>query len=101
MAGKLDHHAIQLSALGHPIRLAILRRVVQGGPDGTAAGDIQAEVDIPASTLSHHLDRLASAGLVTTRREGTFIYYSPDFGALRQLTSYLWEDCCKRGKGCC
>ena len=92
---------MQLSALGHPVRLAILRRVVQSGPEGTPAGDIQAEVDIPASTLSHHLERLASAGLVTTRRDGTFIFYSPDFGVLRQLTAYLWEDCCKKGKGCC
>jgi len=99
---KLDHHAEQLSALGHPARLAILRFVVQGGPNGTAAGDVQAHVDLPASTLSHHLKRLSSAGLVRTRNEGTFIYYSPDFEVLKALTSYLWEDCCKRGgKGCC
>jgi len=99
---KLDHHAEQLSALGHPARLAILRFVVQGGPEGTPAGDIQAHVDLPASTLSHHLKRLSSAGLVRTRNEGTFIYYSPDFEALKGLTAYLWEDCCKRGsKGCC
>jgi ArsR family transcriptional regulator len=99
---KLDHHAEQLSALGHPARLAILRFVVQGGPNGTAAGDVQAHVDLPASTLSHHLKRLSSAGLVRTRNEGTFIYYRPDFEVLKALTSYLWEDCCKRGgKGCC
>jgi ArsR family transcriptional regulator, arsenate/arsenite/antimonite-responsive transcriptional repressor len=98
---KLEHHAEQLSALGHPARLAVLRFVVQGGPEGTPAGDIQAHVDLPASTLSHHLKRLSSAGLVRMRNEGTFIYYSPDFEALKSLTAYLWEDCCKRGKGCC
>jgi ArsR family transcriptional regulator, arsenate/arsenite/antimonite-responsive transcriptional repressor len=101
MVAKLDRHAEQLGALGHPARLSILRFVVQGGPEGTPAGEIQSRLEIPASTLSHHLDRLASAGLLRPRREGTFIYYSPDFEALKALTSYLWEDCCQRGKSCC
>lgn len=101
MSSKLERHAAQLSALGHPVRLSILRFVVQGGPDGTTAGDIQGHVDIPASTLSHHLKRLVEAGMLTTRGEGTFHYYAPDLTALRGLTDYLWEDCCKRGKSCC
>jgi ArsR family transcriptional regulator len=98
---RLDRHAEQLGALGHPVRLGILRYVVQAGEDGAPAGDIQSHLDIPPSTLSHHLERLASTGLLKSRRSGTFIYYAPDFDALRALTSYLWEDCCKRGKGCC
>jgi len=98
---KLERHAAQLGALGHPVRLAILRFVVQGGADGTAAGEIQAHVDVPASTLSHHLKRLVNAELLTTRGEGTFHYYAPELNALRQLTDYVWEDCCKRGKGRC
>jgi len=99
---RLDRHAEQLSALGHPVRLSILRFVVQGGDEGTSAGDIQVHVDMPASTLSHHLKRLVDAGLLKTRGEGTFNYYSADYAALRVLTDYLWEDCCKRGKpGCC
>ena len=101
----LEKHATQLSALGHPARLQVLRFVVQGDPEGTAAGDIQSHVDIPASTLSHHLRRLAAADLVSSRTQGTFIYYRANYGALRELTTYLWEDCCKRGKagskGCC
>jgi ArsR family transcriptional regulator, arsenate/arsenite/antimonite-responsive transcriptional repressor len=103
MVAKLEQHAEQLNALGHPSRLSILRYVVQGGPEGTPAGEIQTKLDIPASTLSHHLDKLASAGLLRSRREGTFIYYAPEFEALKALTNYLWEDCCKRGKGekCC
>jgi ArsR family transcriptional regulator len=99
VAAKLDRHAEQLGALGHPSRLAILRYVVQGDIEGTPAGEIQTKLEIPASTLSHHLDRLASAGLLRFRREGTFIYYSADIEQLRALTDYLWEDCCKRGKG--
>jgi ArsR family transcriptional regulator, arsenate/arsenite/antimonite-responsive transcriptional repressor len=101
MAPKLERHAEQLAALGHPARLSVVRYVVQGGPDGTPAGEIQAKLEIPASTLSHHLDRLASAGLLKARREGTFIYYSADYTQLKALTDYLWEDCCKRGKSCC
>lgn len=102
MTGKrLEHHAEQLAALGHPARLAVVRYVVQGDPEGTAAGEIQSKLDIPASTLSHHLERLSSAGLLKSRRDGTFIYYRADFESLRALTDYLWEDCCKRGQGCC
>jgi DNA-binding transcriptional ArsR family regulator len=101
VSSKLDHHAEQLSALGHPARLQILRFVVQGETNGTAAGDIQAHIDLPASTLSHHLKRLSSAGLLRSRNEGTFVFYSADYNALRMLTDYLWEDCCKRGKNCC
>lgn len=101
MPSKLDRHAEQLSALGHPLRLAILRFVVQAGEDGSPAGDIQAYVDLPASTLSHHLKRLLDAGLLKNRGEGTFHYYSAEYSALRALTDYLWEDCCKRGKPSC
>jgi ArsR family transcriptional regulator, arsenate/arsenite/antimonite-responsive transcriptional repressor len=99
---KLDRHAEQLSALGHPVRLSILRFVVQSGGGGAAAGEIQNHVDMAASTLSHHLKRLVEAGLLSTRNEGTFHYYTAAYPALRALTDYLWEDCCKRGKaGCC
>jgi DNA-binding transcriptional ArsR family regulator len=103
VTSPLDHHAEQLSALGHPIRLKILRFVVQAGKDGSVAGDIQGHVDLPASTLSHHLKRLVDAGLLSVRGEGTFHYYAADYGALRSLTDYLWEDCCKRGgkTSCC
>ena len=101
MTSTLDRHAEELSALGHPVRLAILRFVVQGGEGGTAAGDIQAHVKLPASTLSHHLKRLVDAGLLSVRMEGTFHLYGADYGALRELTDYLWEDCCKRGKSSC
>jgi DNA-binding transcriptional ArsR family regulator len=104
VTSKLERHAAQLSALGHPVRLKILRLVVQAGAEGASAGDIQGRVDLPASTLSHHLKRLVDAGVVSTRSEGTYHYYAAEYGALRGLTDYLWEDCCARGKGkpsCC
>ena len=100
MVSKLERHADQLQAPGHPVRLSIVRIVVQSGPEGTSAGDIQARVDVPASTLSHHLNRLLQAGLITTRGEGTFHFYALDLTALRTLTNYLWEDCCKGGGKC-
>jgi ArsR family transcriptional regulator len=98
---RLERHAEQLSALGHPVRLKVLRFVVQAGPKGSPAGDIQAHVDLPASTLSHHLKRLVDAGLVSTRLEGTFHFYAVAYDALRGLTDYLWEDCCKSGREAC
>ncbi|MFO0631474.1 MAG: helix-turn-helix domain-containing protein [Nannocystaceae bacterium] len=79
------------------MRLSILRLVVQGAADGTVVGDIQARLEIPWSTLSHHLERLASAGLLEARPAGRHIYYSAVFKSLRALTDYLWEDCCKGG----
>ena len=98
MATKQERHAEQLAALGHPVRLKALRFVVQAGQSGAAAGDIQAHVDVPASTLSHHLKRLLDAALLSTRAEGTFHYYAADYATLRALTDYLWEDCCKLGR---
>ena len=97
----LEARAAQLAALGHPVRLAVLRFVVQAGDAGASAGDIQAHVAVAGSTLSHHLKRLVAAGILSTRAEGTFHFYAADYEALRGLTDYLWEDCCKRGEGCC
>lgn len=101
MPSKLERHAEQLGALGHPVRLAIVRFVVQAGDGGASAGDIQSKLDLPASTLSHHLKRLLDAGLLRSRAQGTFHYYAVEYPALRALTDYLWEDCCKRGKSSC
>src|SRR5689334_6032955 len=102
VAETIERHASQLAALGNPVRLAALRFVVQGDPEGTPVGDIQAKLDVPWSTLSHHLDRLTQAGLLKSRPDGRFILYRADYQALRALTSYVWEDCCKRGgPGCC
>lgn len=100
MARKLEDSAAQLAALGHPVRLGVLRAVVKGPKEGTPAGDLQARLGIPASTLSHHLATLNGAGLVTSERQGTFLLYRAEFKALRALTDFLWEDCCQGGKCC-
>jgi ArsR family transcriptional regulator, arsenate/arsenite/antimonite-responsive transcriptional repressor len=105
MEVKLEGHAEQLASLGHVARLSILRAVVQAGRDGATTTELQERVDIPWTTLNHHLDRLVDSGLVTARREGKSVIHTADYGALRALTDFLWEDCCKRGKGsakgCC
>ncbi|WP_306589800.1 helix-turn-helix transcriptional regulator [Geothrix sp. 21YS21S-4] len=88
----------QLKALAHRGRLAVVRAVVQGPEEGTPAGQIQALVEMPASTVSHHLADLAEAGLLRASREGTTIRYAVRFDQLRALTDYLWQDCC--GGGC-
>ena len=96
----LKQHAAQLGALGHPVRLAILRHIVQAGPAGITTTDLQTELSIPWTTLNHHLDRLVAADLVRARREGKFAFHTADFAALRALTEFLWKDCCNRGKCC-
>lgn len=88
----------QLKALAHGGRLAVVRAVVQGPVEGTPAGQIQARVGLPASTLSHHLATLTEAGLLTAAREGTTIRYTLRYDQLRALTDHLWQDCC--GGGC-
>jgi DNA-binding transcriptional ArsR family regulator len=98
---KLERYADQLAALGNPVRLQILRLVVQAGEQGSIVGDIQRKLEIPWSTLSHHLDRLAAAGLLAPQPDGRYIHYRADYPALRALTEYLWQDCCKGGNGCC
>jgi len=94
----LDTNVQRLKALGHGARLSIVRVVVQGPVEGTPAGEIQARLNIPGSTLSHHLSELAHAGILKPAREGTTIRYAACFDNLRALTNYLWEDCC--GSGC-
>ncbi len=94
----LELHVQRLKALAHGARLAIVRLVVQGPPAGTPAGEIQARLDIPGSTLSHHLSELTQAGLLKSTRQGTTIRYAARFDHLRALTDYLWQDCC--GSGC-
>lgn len=101
----IERHASQLAALGHVARVSLLREVVQAGDGGATTSELQERIGIPWTTLNHHLDRLVDAGLVTTRREGKSVIHTADYKALRTLTNFLWEDCCKRGQpsgpACC
>ena len=88
-----------LAALAHDSRLEVFRLLVQAGPDGISAGDIAAQLEIPASTLSFHMKSLAHAGLVESRHQSRFIYYSANFEAMNALVGYLGENCCG-GRSC-
>ena len=83
-----------LAALAQESRLKVYRLLVEAGPHGLAAGRIGEELDLPAATLSFHLAHLARTGLVKSRQEGRFIYYSADFQNMNQLVGYLTENCC-------
>jgi DNA-binding transcriptional ArsR family regulator len=83
-----------LDALGQPSRLAIFRRLVQAGPDGLSVGDLRAALDLPAATLSNHLNILRQAGLVLDRREGRSIVCRADYARMNELVGYLTENCC-------
>ena len=100
MTTLLNENADRFKALGHPVRLAILRLIVQGHQEGTPVGEIQAAIGIPASTLSHHLACLAESALVLVQRKATTLRYRAHFEALHHLTDYLWADCCKGGHAC-
>jgi ArsR family transcriptional regulator, arsenate/arsenite/antimonite-responsive transcriptional repressor len=85
---------LRLASLAQDSRLAVFRLLVQRGPGGLAAGDIAAKLKVPPATLSFHLKELSNAGLLKSRQEGRFIYYAPDFKAMRALIDYLTENCC-------
>jgi ArsR family transcriptional regulator len=86
------------AALGAEPRLRILRLLLSAHPDGMIVGDIQSELEIPGSTLSHHLEKLKNEGLVTVRRDRQFLWYAANAEALRELLGFLYAECCSRSK---
>jgi DNA-binding transcriptional ArsR family regulator len=88
-----------LAALAQDSRLEVFRLLVQAGPDGIAAGEIAERLAIPGSTLSFHVKALSQAGLVDSRQEGRFIYYTASYRAVNALIAFLSENCCG-GRAC-
>ena len=84
------------AAMGAEPRLRIMQLLLTAHPDGMVVGDIGKELDIPNSTLSHHLDKLKAEGLVWIRREGTFLWYSANNEALQEILGFLYAECCTR-----
>lgn len=91
-------YADMFSAMGTEARLRIMRVLLAAHPTGMIAGDIGAELDIPASTLSHHLEKLRNEDLVKVRRESTFLWYSANTEVLQELLGFLYAECCTRNK---
>jgi ArsR family transcriptional regulator, arsenate/arsenite/antimonite-responsive transcriptional repressor len=97
-AAHLHRFADQFAAMGAEPRLRIMRLLLSAHPRGLVVGEIQEELDIPGSTLSHHLEKLKHEGLVTVRRDRQFLWYSANEVALRELLGFLYEECCSRSK---
>jgi ArsR family transcriptional regulator, arsenate/arsenite/antimonite-responsive transcriptional repressor len=95
---RTARYADMFTALGAEPRLRILRALLAAHPDGLVVGEIQNELGIAASTLSHHLEKLKNEDLITVRRESTFLRYTANTLALEELLGFLYAECCTRNK---
>lgn len=95
---QVTKFADMFSAMGTEARLRIMQLLLKAHPDGLVVNEIQAELGIPGSTLSHHLDKLRNEGLVNVRRESTFLRYTADTQSLRQVLQFLYAECCTRNE---
>jgi DNA-binding transcriptional ArsR family regulator len=91
-------YADMFAALGAEPRLRILRVLLSAHPEGMVVGEIQAELGIAASTLSHHLEKLKNEDLIAVRRESTFLRYTANTPVLEELLGFLYAECCTRNK---
>jgi len=103
MPSRLKHeevtrYADMLAAMGSEPRLGIMRLLLSAHPDGMVVGEIGAELDVTASTLSHHLEKLKNEDLVQVRREGTYLRYSANTKSLEEVLGFLYAECCTRNK---
>lgn len=94
----METTAKRLAELGNPTRLAIFRYLVKIGHNGAPVGHIQKEIGVPASTLSHHINRLVSVGLIRQVRDSRILYCIPQFEALEQVIKFLLSECCTGGQ---
>ena len=95
---SIADYADMLAAMGSEARLRIMRLLLSAHPHGMVVGDIGAELEVPPSTLSHHLDKLRNERLVRVQREGTFLRYTANTKALERLLGFLYAECCTRNK---
>src|SRR5271166_5235337 len=95
---QIARYADMLAALGTETRLRIVRLLLSAHPEGLVVGEIGSELGIPPSTLSHHLEKLRNEGLVSVRRESTFLRYTANTQALQEIVGFLFAECCTRNK---
>jgi ArsR family transcriptional regulator len=93
---RVARYADMFSAMGTEPRLRIMQLLLSAHPEGMVVSEIQDELDIPGSTLSHHLDKLKNEELVQVEREGTFLRYTANTEALREILQFLYAECCTR-----
>jgi DNA-binding transcriptional ArsR family regulator len=97
-SAQITKYADMFSAIGAEPRLCILQLLLSAHPEGMVVNEIQAELGIPNSTLSHHLDKLRNEGLINVLRESTFLRYTANTEALRELLQFLYAECCTRSQ---
>ena len=95
---QVTRYADMLSAMGTEPRLRIMQLLLSAYPDGMVVGEIGSGLEIPSSTLSHHLEKLKNEDLVKVRREGTYLWYSANTEVLQTLLGFLYAECCTRNK---
>jgi DNA-binding transcriptional ArsR family regulator len=95
---RVARYADMFSAMGTEPRLRIMQLLLSAHPEGLVVNEIQDEIEIPGSTLSHHLDKLKNEGLVKVERKGTFLRYTANTEALREILQFLYAECCTRNK---
>jgi ArsR family transcriptional regulator len=95
---QVTRYADMFSAMGTEARLRVMQLLLSAHPEGLVVGEIQEELDIPSSTLSHHLDKLRNEGLVQVKRESTFLRYTANTDTLQELLQFLYAECCTRNK---
>jgi DNA-binding transcriptional ArsR family regulator len=95
---QITRFADMLAAMGNESRLRITQLLLTAHPDGMVAGEIQAELGISASNLSHHLEKLKNESVINVKREGSFLRYSVETEALQDLLTFLFSECCARTK---
>ncbi len=97
-AAEVARYADAFAAMGAEPRLRVMQLLLTAHPKGLVVGDIQQELEIPASTLSHHLEKLKNEDLVRVRREGTFLWYTANTQMLEEILDFLYAECCTRNK---
>jgi len=97
-AEQIAKYADVFSAMGTEARLRIMQLLLSAHPEGLVVGEIQEELEIPNSTLSHHLDKLRMEDLVNVKRESTFLRYTANTDALQEVLQFLYAECCTRNK---
>jgi DNA-binding transcriptional ArsR family regulator len=90
--------AEMFAAMGNEARVRIVRLLLAAHPDGMVVGEIQGELGIPNSTLSHNLDKLRRQDLVKVRRDRQYLWYTANTDALRELLGFLFAECCTRNR---
>ena len=95
---RITRYADMFAAMGTEPRLRIMRLLLAAHPAGMIVGDLQAELGIPGSTLSHHLDKLRNEGLVKVRRNGPFLWHTADTESLEEILTFLYSECCTRNR---